>query len=144
MSIKNLGHYIGEVEDIEMGSLKYKCLDSRHQELIFLSKEREKINQRLTEIEEQISSIKESIKDDIKSGSIKWGWIWMKKQTRVKWKEEFIKFLGTKKANEVKSKYEQKEYEQIGIQYVDSLPENIIQIKSNDNIPKKQKLKVKK
>jgi hypothetical protein len=133
MAIKNLGHYQGVVEDINPNSLQFKLLDQRHKNLIRLSIEKQNLTARLKEIDKEIDEIKTEIKPEIKSGLIHWAWIWMKKATRVKWKEEFVIACGQPKANEVLKKYKAIEYPQISIQYIDPIPESIVQIKENPN-----------
>lgn len=131
MATKNLGHYEGTVEDIDTNSLKFKLLDERHKQIIYLAIEREQLKQRLKAIEESIDTIREEIKPEAKSGNIAWAWIWNKKSGRVKWKQEFINALGRNKAIEVSESYQTKTYPQVGIQYVDPIPDSIVQIKDN-------------
>ena len=110
MAIKNLGHYEGTVEDIDTTSAIFKLLNKQHQELIILSKEKNNLSNRIKEIDKQIEEIKSEIKPQVKSGKIKWAWIWIKKSGRVKWKEEFVKALGIKKAESISKSYQTKEY----------------------------------
>ena len=131
MTTKNLGHYEGIIEDINTKSSKFRILNIKHQQLILLSIDKKKLSSRIEEIDLEISTIKESIKSGINKGIIKWAWIWIKKSSRVKWKQEFINALGRKKAKEVALDYETKEYPQIGIQYIDPEVTSIIQIKNN-------------
>ena len=129
MATKNLGHYEGEVEDIDIDSLKFKMLSPLHQEVIKLSREKESLSNQIKAIDERITSIRDQLLPQAKI--LNWLWIWYKKSTRVKWKEEFVKALGQPKANEVTKQYATTEYPQLGIKYVDPLPESIVQVKDN-------------
>lgn len=141
MAIKNLGHYEGVVEDLK--PTEFNKLHILHRSLINLNKEKEILTNKLKEIDEKIKEIKEKIKPDVEKGKIKWAWVWYLNQTRVKWKEEFVKFLGIKKAQEVTETYQKKTYPQIGIQYVDPILDTIVQIKENPPKFKTNKIKLK-
>lgn len=136
MPIKNLGHYEGIVEDINIKSLRFKTLNPHHQELILLNRESLTLSDRIAEIKDRIAEIKSTIETEVNAGVIPWAWIWFKKSTRVKWKEEFVKACGQPRANAVVQSYKGKQYPQIGIQYVDPIPNTIKQIKPNpDKFP---------
>lgn len=140
--IKNLGHYEGMVEEIDPFSKKFEQLDQRHKTLIRLDWEKIELKAKLKEIEAKIAIIKEDIKPEAFNDQLDWTWIYNRKRTNVKWKEEFIKHCGSGKAQEIATQYKQKEYPTIGIKYIDPTPESIKQVKKNP--PKfSRKLKLK-
>lgn len=144
MAIKSMGHYQGEVEEINIDSNEFKQLHEVHQSAIQLSKEKEVLKQRIDEIDLELSNIRDALKLHMDENEVDWAWIWNKKSTRVKWKEEFVKALGQKKANEITKNYKTKVHPQVGIRFIDPIPDSIVQIKSNP--PKfpvvKHKLKI--
>ena len=135
--IEGVGRIEGIVEDIDVNSPKFKALSIEHQTLIVLSRKREELKQELKRTEKQITKLKEKLKPLAESKAVSWVWIWYKKMTSIKWKEEFIAFNGTEAAERVAQKYEQKSYPQVGVQYVDPIETRI----SKD--PPKLKLKSK-
>lgn len=140
MTVKNLGHYEGIVEELPKDKTN---LDKIHMQLIYWNSIKEKATKDLDEANNKINQIKEEIKPDIEKGLIKWAWIWIKKRTNIKWKEEFERYLGKQKIHEVMSQYEATEYPQIGIQYIDPVPESIQLKEVKKPIIKKLKLRSK-
>lgn len=128
---KNLGHYVGEVEDIDVDSLKFKLLDQRHREAITLGRIQIKLSNELKQVNERLSEIRSQLMVIQKIDPQNWMWIWEKKRTSVKWKDEFVKALGQRKADAITKKYKTKKHPQLGIKYVDPIPDSIIQIKEN-------------
>jgi hypothetical protein len=135
---KNLGHYTGEVDIVK------KFNDPIHQSLYILYQTKNSIQKNLDATNQKIKELEKQIKPDIESGKIDWAWIWMMKRTNVKWKDEFIKHCGTKKAEEVQSEYKTMEYPQIGIRGIHPNPETIEQIKPNKPTIPIKRLKLKK
>jgi hypothetical protein len=129
--IKQLGKIDGVgrieriVEDIDVNSPKFKKLSIEHQQLIVLSRKREELKQELKKTENKIIKLKEELKPLAESKEVNWVWIWFKKMTSIKWKEEFISFAGEDEAKKVAEKYEQKSYPQVGVQYVDPIETRI-------------------
>lgn len=129
MAIKNLGHYVGEVEDIDVNSIQFRLLQPLHREAIKLSIARNVLTNELKEIDERINQIRDELMPFV--DEFDWLWIWTKKRTSVKWKEEFVKALGQPKADAIVKQYKTKSYPQLGIKYVDPIPDSIEQVKSN-------------
>lgn len=129
MATKNLGHYQGEIEDIEIDSLQFKLLDGVHQEAIKLTRKKEQLKEQIKEIDERMTEIRSGLFQF--ANQLDWLWIWQKKSTRVKWKEEFVKALGQPKAEAITKQYKTKEYPQLGIKFVDPIPDSIKQVKAN-------------
>lgn len=129
MATKNLGHYQGEVEDIDINSNQFKFLPPLHKEVIKLSREKESLSSRIKDIDNRISEIRNELLAHV--DECDWLWIWDLKRTRVKWKEEFVKALGQPKADAITKRYKTKTYPQLGIRFVDPIPDSIKQIKSN-------------
>jgi t-SNARE complex subunit (syntaxin) len=142
MAKKNMGHYEGIVEDIDTSSEKFKQLDKRHQWLILLEQERLELKGKLDLCNEHIKEIKDNLKEEAFNNQLDWTWVYNRKRTNVRWKEEFIRHLGSGKAEEVANQYKTKEYPTIGIQYIDAIPDSIKQIKANPpKFVRKHKLK---
>jgi sporulation protein YlmC with PRC-barrel domain len=144
MATKNLGHYVGEVEDIDLDSKEFNQLELVHQTAIKIEHERKLLKERMEYLDNEMSKIREALKEHLKSNEVDWAWLWDKKRTNVKWKAEFVKACGTKKAEEIVNQYKSKTYPQVGIKYIDPIPDSITQIKANPrNIPiVKHKLKL--
>jgi sugar-specific transcriptional regulator TrmB len=125
--IDGVGRIEGVIEDIDVNGPKFKQLSIEHQTLIVLNRKREQLKQELKRTENQISKLKEKLKPLAESKAVNWVWIWYKKMTSIKWKEEFIAFNGTEAAERVAQKYEQKSYPQVGVQYVDPIETRIVE-----------------
>ena len=135
MATKKLGHYEGEVEDINIESKKFQSLNPVHQRAIKLARKRDELKAQLEEVDNELKITRDALLEHINSGNqVDWAWIWNKTKTNVKWKEEFVKALGQPKADALTKEYKTKSYPQVGIQYIDPIPDSIVQIK--DNPPK--------
>ena len=142
MSIKNMGHYEGIVEDPTNEEIEQ--MDIIHKTLYHNYKRKERLEQELENVNKIIDKIKNDIKEKIEKGKkFNWTWIYYITKGRVSWKEEFVKALGTKKAEEISEQAKKKKHPQIGIKFIDPIPDTIKQIKENkSNIPTiKHKLK---
>ena len=129
MAKKNMGHYEGEVEDIDTNSLIFQSLLPIHREIIQLTRAKVLLSNEIKDIDDRISEIRSTLKPLI--NEYDWLWEWEMKRTNVKWKEEFVKALGQPKAEQVIKKYKTNTYPQLGIKYVDPIPDSIKQIKPN-------------
>lgn len=87
------------------------------------------LSQHISEHKEQLAELEEEFNDLKGTLNIKdlpnWAWIWIKKNSRVSWKEVVIKKLGKTYANKISAEAKQKEYPQIGIQFIDPNPDKI-------------------
>ena len=136
MSIKQIGHYEGIVEDPTEEDLKQ--MNPVHKMLYDNCKRKEILEQELKEINEKIETTKEQIKESIIKEKQKFDWAWIHDmyKGRVSWKEEFVKALGTKKAEEISNAQKKNKYPQLYIKFIDPIPDTIKQIKENkSNIP---------
>jgi len=130
MAKKNLGHYEGEVEEPTKEAIK--SMHPIHKELYALSLSKKLLESKLASINAEIDQYKSVIQKNIDSGKkFSWVWIWNMKRTSVKWKEEFVKALGQPKAEAITKTYKTKEYPQLGIRFIDPIPESIVQTKEN-------------
>lgn len=131
MATKKLGHYEGEVE--ELSKDQYLKLDDAHKLYIDFYLEKRRYQERIDKLNETLEAIKNNliVEYEIHKSLPDWAWIWEIKKSNVKWKEEFIKVLGAKKAEEITKQYQQKTYPQIGIRFIDPIPETIHQVKKN-------------
>lgn len=97
-------------------------MDELHLSLYKTWKSIQETKESLSELEETFDDLKSQLnKDDLPE----WAWIWIKKNSRVSWKQEFINRLGQPKANEISAAAKQKEYPQIGIRFIDPAPDQI-------------------
>jgi hypothetical protein len=100
---------IGEMDNLHLKLYKtWKTLQEKKEDL-------ELVQNEFDELKEQL---------DIKNLP-EWCWIWIKKQSRIAWKQEFINRLGKVAANKIAADAKQKEYPQIGIRFIDPKPEDI-------------------
>lgn len=107
-----------------------------HYSLYTLSKKIAVAKEELSELEDEFKDLKDTLNSkDLPN----WAWNWIKKQGRVAWKQVVIDRLGQTYANQISAKQKQKEYPQIGIQFIDPAPDKI----PIDPIKKKSLLKPK-
>jgi len=97
-------------------------MEKKHFELYSLYEKIKSRKEELEELEERFNDLKGTL--NIKKLP-NWAWVWMKKHSRVAWKQEFINRLGKTKANEVSAQAKTKEHPQIGIQFIDPNPDKI-------------------
>jgi hypothetical protein len=132
MATKNLGHYEGFCE--EPNSLKDKLLlkkNKLHNEAYQLAKTINELESQLKPLKERMNEIRSLVLNDLKEGkSIDWAWLWQK-NARIAWKEEFIRANGIDKANAITKANTKNKVDQVGIKYVDPLPDSIILVKPN-------------
>lgn len=111
-------------------------MDKVHYSLYTLSKKIAVAKEELAELEDQFKDLKDSLNPN---NLPNWAWNWIKKQGRVAWKQIVIDRLGQTYVNKISAKQKQKEYPQIGIQFIDPVPDKI----PIDPIKKKSLLKPK-
>jgi len=97
-------------------------MDKTHYELYKLSEEIKIKKDELSLLEEEFKDLKDTLDQ---KNLPNWAWIWIKKQSRVAWKQVVIDRLGQTYANKISAEQKQKEYPQIGIQFIDPDPESI-------------------
>jgi len=97
-------------------------MDKTHFELYTLSVKIQNLKDELAEAEDQFKDLKDTLNQN---NLPKWAWIWIKKQSRVAWKQVVIDRLGQTYANQISAEQAQKKYPQIGIQFIDPDPKHI-------------------
>jgi hypothetical protein len=97
-------------------------MDKTHFELYVLSQKIQNLKDELAEAEDLFKDLKDTLNPNSLPN---WAWIWIKKQSRVAWKQVVIDRLGHTYANKISAEQAQKEYPQIGIQFIDPNPEKI-------------------
>jgi hypothetical protein len=115
-------------------------MDELHLKLYQTWKKMQELKEDLELVQNEFNELKEQL--DIKNLP-NWCWIWIKKKSRIAWKEEFINRLGQVSANKVSAAAKQKEYPQIGIRFIDPKPEDIPinpETKKRQEKPKRLKL----
>ena len=110
-------------EAIEKPSqLQIANMNQTHFELYSLALEIQTKKDELDELEDQFKDLKDTLNPQ---SLPQWAWIWIKKQSRVAWKQVVIDRLGQTYANKISAKQKQKKYPQIGIQFIDPDPKSI-------------------
>lgn len=116
-------------------------MDDLHLKLYETWKSIQETKESLAELEELFNDYKAQLDmNDLPD----WAWIWMKKHSRVSWKQEFIKRLGKTVANKISAEAKQKKHPQIGIKYIDPNPDKIPtdpETKQRQQKPKRFELK---
>ena len=97
-------------------------MTKEHYEMYSLSQKIQFKKEELAELEEEFKDLKGTLNI---TNLPNWAWTWIKKNSRVSWKEVVIKKLGQKYANKISAEAKQKEYPQIGIQFIDPNPDKI-------------------
>ena len=97
-------------------------MNKMHYAFYSLSKKIAVAKEELAEMEDQFKDLK----DELDPNNLpSWAWSWIKRQGRVAWKQIVIDRLGQTYANQISAKQKQKEYPQIGIQFIDPVPDKI-------------------
>jgi len=97
-------------------------MDKVHYSLYTLSMKIAVAKEELSELEDEFKDLKDELNpEDLPS----WAWKWIKKQSRVAWKQVVIDRLGQTYADKISATQKQKKYTQVGIQFIDPNPENI-------------------
>jgi hypothetical protein len=97
-------------------------MEETHLNLYKLAKTITDLKEKLSECQEKFDDLKGTLNmEDLPN----WAWIWIKKNSRVSWKDVVIKKLGQTFANKISAEAKQKEYPQIGIKFIDPNPEKI-------------------
>lgn len=103
-------------------SSQIKEMNTDHFDLYSLSQKIQIKKEELSELEEQFKDLKDTLNPKKLPN---WAWTWIMKKSRVSWKQIVIKKLGETYANKISAEAKQKEYPQIGIQFIDPNPEKI-------------------
>ena len=97
-------------------------MDKKHFQMYSLSQKIQLKKEELAELEEEFTDLKEELNPKKLPN---WAWNWMKKNSRVSWKQVVIDKLGQTFVNKLSAEAKTKEHPQIGIQFIDPDPDKI-------------------
>ena len=97
-------------------------MDKKHFRMYALSQKIQSKKEELAELEEQFTDLKSELNQNKLPN---WAWIWMKKNSRVSWKQVVINKLGQTFANKISAEAKTKEHPQVGIRFIDPNPDKI-------------------
>jgi hypothetical protein len=116
--------YSGPIDEIS--KLDYLNMNSHHRQLYNLYLQIEQKKAELETLEKswfkRSAQLMKLLKEDPEHPAHDWAWIESNERNWPKWKEEFVRECGQKKANEISAKYKKKKLPYLRIKFIHPRP----------------------